>query len=119
MTAAELWALYHGLELAWAEGLRKISVAVDSTAVMTLISKEPEQFNPNRPLIKACRNYLKRAWECKIEHTYREGNQAADWLANHSHNEPQGLTISRDPPQRSISILNNGVMGVTTPRLCS
>lgn len=47
MTAAELWALYHGLELAWAEGLRKISVAVDSTAVMTLISKEPEQFNPN------------------------------------------------------------------------
>lgn len=119
VTAAELWALYHGLELAWAEGLRKISVAVDSTAVMTLISKEPEQFNPNRPLIKACRNYLKRAWECKIEHTYREGNQAADWLANHSHNEPQGLTISRDPPQGSISILNNGVMGVTTPRLCS
>lgn len=33
VTAAELWALYHGLELAWAEGLRKISVAVDSTAL--------------------------------------------------------------------------------------
>lgn len=54
VTAAELWALYHGLMIAWMEGHRKVAVTVDSSAVVTLVSREPERTNPHAPLISAC-----------------------------------------------------------------
>lgn len=67
VTAAELWALYYGLELAWAEGLRKISVVVDSTAISKVTptdplskpaettSKEPGSARSNTPIERARR----------------------------------------------------------------
>lgn len=54
VTAAELWSLYHGLMIAWMEGHRKVAVTVDSFAVVTLVSREPERTNPHAPLISAC-----------------------------------------------------------------
>lgn len=54
VTAAELWSLYHGLMIAWMEGHRKVAVTVDSSAVVTLVSREPERTNPHAPLISAC-----------------------------------------------------------------
>lgn len=41
VTAAELWALYHGLMIAWMEDHRKVAVTVDPSAVVTLVSREP------------------------------------------------------------------------------
>lgn len=38
--------MYHGLMIAWMEGHRKVAVTVDSSAVLTLVSREPERTNP-------------------------------------------------------------------------
>ncbi|KAK9278780.1 hypothetical protein L1049_028358 [Liquidambar formosana] len=103
VTGAKLWALFHGLKIAWDEGVHKVIVAIDSAIVVNFMRYETERI-------------IHRDWECIVEHNFREGNQFADCLANSSHRLPHGVSIFRDPPSEVLVCIRNDMMGVTTPR---
>ncbi|CAN1130057.1 Putative ribonuclease H protein At1g65750, partial [Linum perenne] len=69
ITRAELWGILIGLRLAWNAGYKKIIVQTDS---------QFKEFNA-------------RSWEIRIQHIYREGNRAADFLASIGHQRPIGI----------------------------
>ena len=52
-----------------------------------------------------------------IKHVYREGNRAADWLANHGVVQNYSLHILHNPPPLLVKILAEDVQGVAFPHL--
>lgn len=48
--------------------------------------------------------------------TYREGNRAADCLANHGVAQPRRITMLEDIPLALHRILDEDVQGVAMPR---
>ena len=80
---AELLTLLHGLKMAWACGIKKLLINVDSTIV---INKIQVPSRPNRLhyfIIKECQTYIYNlGWDVVIEHCYRAANIVADHLAN-------------------------------------
>ncbi|CAN1147580.1 Putative ribonuclease H protein At1g65750 [Linum perenne] len=69
ITRAELRGAITGLRTAWDLGFRKVEVQVDSMAVLALVNSAE---NP-------------------IRHVYREGNRAADFLADMGFRLPPGV----------------------------
>ncbi|CAN1188099.1 hypothetical protein LINPERPRIM_LOCUS32236 [Linum perenne] len=39
------------------------------------------------------RDWQRRSWELKLKHVFREGNYAADFLANYSHTLQRGVSF--------------------------
>lgn len=102
---AELWGVFHGLQLAWSLGLRQIIMEVDCLeAYQSLSSWNPHAIQTN--MWYRIQYLLNRDWTVLLSHTRREGNQIADHLAKlgfTSHgNEPSTLT---SPPAPTISLL--------------
>ncbi|CAN1128973.1 Putative ribonuclease H protein At1g65750 [Linum perenne] len=96
ITRAELRGLIVGLDLAWEVGIRKLVARVDSTTVINLINAEEEPSH---------------------QHTYREGNRAADYLASLGHSLPLG---THRVPLSDCNLgyfLRLDCMGITEPRL--
>ncbi|KAK9291995.1 hypothetical protein L1049_019947 [Liquidambar formosana] len=116
ITTAEIWALFHGLTIAWAEGYCRIQVAIDSAVVVLLLKQNIDSCSPHGPIVAACQKLLRLDWECSISHTYREGNHAADFLANLSHDLPPGVSTFSSPPPGILPILCNDHRGVSFPR---
>lgn len=74
----ELWALYHGLQLAVNRGYKPIEKNTDAQAVTTLLqTSQPLYAN----IINDCRFLLARLDDPTILLTYKEQNQVADLLA--------------------------------------
>ena len=117
MTSAELWGLFHGLSIAWQYGFRKVYVEVDSMCVMKLISNSNPPINEHFTLIREIQALLRRDWLTKVEHIYREANEAADFLASYSFSFPLGLYCFQSIPPNMLSILLNDVHGVAQSRL--
>jgi len=81
---AEMWGLYLGMEMAWREHIDHLIVESDSKILINMIS-DKFKFNGNIPiLVQRIRKLLRMEWHVKINHTWREGNRSADWLANFS-----------------------------------
>ncbi|CAN1180886.1 Putative ribonuclease H protein At1g65750 [Linum perenne] len=60
---------------------------------------------------------LIRDWEVTITHVYREGNVAADFLANLGHKYPHGLHLISLPDCNLSYFLRRDCMGISEPRL--
>ena len=112
---AELWGIIRGLELAWEEGIRKIEVEIDSLTSIMLI-KEENREGPYANLVKMILEWVKRDWECKIIHTWREGNRVADCLPKRNMEQDMGLTIVQEPPDSMRSLLLENIIGVAIPK---
>nr|ABD32321.2 Ribonuclease H [Medicago truncatula] len=79
---AEMWGLYLGLDMAWREHYSHLIVESDSKILIDMIS-DNFKFNGNIPvLVYRIRKLLKTSWNVQLNHTWREGNRSADWLAN-------------------------------------
>ncbi|CAN1264569.1 Putative ribonuclease H protein At1g65750 [Linum perenne] len=96
ITRAELRGIIGGLNLAWDAGARRVMVQVDSRAAVNLISKAG---NP-----------------CH-QHIYREGNQAADYLADIGHGLPTGTHSINVMDSTLCYFLRRDCMGISEPRL--
>lgn len=57
------------------------------------------------------------SWEVKVSHIYREGNRAADWLANLGASHASRLIILSNIPVELSRILEEDIRGVALPRL--
>lgn len=77
---AELYALRFGLQLTWDEGCRHLIVETYSLEANHLIQGSPFH-RAHRALLLDIRSQLAREWQCSIQHTLREANQCADFLA--------------------------------------
>ena len=77
----ELLALRFGLCLAWQHGFRKVVCEVDCLEVVRLVLHEFSSFHRYLAIIKDIQALLAKDWLCVLHHVYREGNQAADFLA--------------------------------------
>ena len=110
---AELFAIMHGLQTAWDSGLRDIICESDSAVALELINKEPNVCHPYYAIIKKIQDTITLPWKCSLQHTWREANSCADWLAKYgsSHDDPYVLW-STCPTQLANPMLADA-MGIT------
>lgn len=78
---AELRALHRGLQICIERGFNNIWIELDALAIIQLILKPYQGAWQHQTLLQRIRAYL-GLLETRITHIYREGNQAADFLAN-------------------------------------
>ncbi|ESR53983.1 hypothetical protein CICLE_v10021474mg [Citrus x clementina] len=115
--ASELWALYHGLNLVWERGFRKVLVECNSHEAVKCLELPASFLDPNRALILSCREYLCRNWDCKLQLILREANSCANWLAAHCENQPLGsLAVFDTPPYALAPIFQKDSTGIVQTR---
>ncbi|XP_019224177.1 PREDICTED: uncharacterized protein LOC109205871 [Nicotiana attenuata] len=79
--SAELYALTHGLKLAYENNIS--SLEVDAKEVIMLLQSDNVAFSN---MINDCRYYLGQLGNPVVQHAYREQNMVQDQLAKASHN---------------------------------
>ncbi|CAN1147578.1 Putative ribonuclease H protein At1g65750 [Linum perenne] len=91
ITRAELRGAITGLRTAWDLGFRKVEVQVDSMAVLALVNSAENPVHQHTLEVLDIHDLLRKDWEVKIRHVYREGNRAADFLADMGFRLPPGV----------------------------
>ncbi|KAL0290650.1 UNVERIFIED_CONTAM: hypothetical protein Sradi_7045900 [Sesamum radiatum] len=94
-THAELSAIHRGLQLCRDKGFRKIWIETDAKAIITLISSPRQGAWNLQNTLQRIRNILSQM-TYRISHIFREGNQAADFLANQACSEQQLCILQED-----------------------
>ncbi|CAN1824667.1 Putative ribonuclease H protein At1g65750 [Linum perenne] len=116
VTRAELHGAVLGLELAWSLGCRFVELQLDSRAAIALIQQAGEPNHQHALEVLACQELCSRSWEVQIQHTYREGNKVADFLANQGHDFPFGVYMFPLSDCNLVHLLRHDFLGVSTPR---
>lgn len=115
---AEVAALVKGLELARDLMIRNLVVQLDNLACVQAMKCIEQGTGECAHLINYCRLMLsKDDWTVRVTHIYREGNRAADWLANHGVAQPLRTRILEDTPLALNRIIDEDIRGVALPRL--
>ena len=81
ITIAEIWRAFYALEMAWNRGLTSVILELDSLNVVHLIQSDLDSKHPYGTVIRQVKNPLKHSWLVRIQHTYRESNRAANFMA--------------------------------------
>ncbi|CAL1393582.1 unnamed protein product [Linum trigynum] len=81
ITRAELRGVVEGLQLAWNLEHHRIRVDLDSQCAVQLLSSPDASDHQHATIIHRFSELLRLDWEVTIHHTYREGNNCADFLA--------------------------------------
>ncbi|CAH9063024.1 unnamed protein product [Cuscuta europaea] len=117
ITRAEMRAVVQGLHFAWEFGYRMDRVQLDSQVAIQLLMEEGERAHQHSSEVAQFRELLNRNWTVRVEHVYREGNRAADFLASLGHTLPIGVhSISNVDSRLSLHILYD-LLGISQPRL--
>ncbi|CAN0842043.1 Putative ribonuclease H protein At1g65750, partial [Linum grandiflorum] len=90
ITRAELSAIADGLTLAWNWGARRVAIQTDSLAASKLLQQRDNPDHQHASLVLQFQQLLRREWEVKLFHVYREGNCLADHLVGRGHGLPLG-----------------------------
>ncbi|CAN1181985.1 Putative ribonuclease H protein At1g65750 [Linum perenne] len=85
ITRAELRGILQGLEFTWSSGYKKVRLQTDSQSAARLILAEDPPLHQHASEVLAIRELLHRNWQVEIQHIFREGNGATDFLANMGH----------------------------------
>ncbi|CAN1762608.1 Putative ribonuclease H protein At1g65750, partial [Linum perenne] len=117
ITRAEMRGAIEGLRRAWEAGHRKVILRMDSTAAISLLSREEEFTHQHGMEAIQFQDLCQKDWEVIVKHTYREGNHASNYLASIGYDYPIGShTVS-------ISDCNLGyflrldLLGIEEPRM--
>ena len=114
---AEVMALHKGLEMAKELQIHKLQVQLDNIACVQLLQAGDSGRNECTHLLRQCIQLIQsEAWEIQIRHVYREGNKAADWLANLGVTQLLPISIFSLAPRGLSSILDEDIRGVSTLR---
>ncbi|EOY19103.1 Uncharacterized protein TCM_043836 [Theobroma cacao] len=88
---AELLALHRGLLLCQENNISRLWIEMDAMIVIQMLKEGHIGSHDSRYLWASIRQQLK-LFSFRISHIHREGNQAADWLANRGH-QHHGLQL--------------------------
>lgn len=114
---AELLALCKGLEMAQNLQIRQLVVQVDNLSCVQILQRNATGDGECAHLINQCNQMINdSSWKIKIMHVYREGNRAADWLANQGVSQDNRLTFLDSIPIALARILDEDSRGVALPR---
>ncbi|CAN1826455.1 Putative ribonuclease H protein At1g65750, partial [Linum perenne] len=116
ITRAEMRGALEGLHRAWDAGYRRVILRIDSRAAMTLLATGDTTTNLHAMETLQFQNIIGREWEVKLEHTYREGNQAADFLAGIGYGYPLGSHTFNISDCRLVHFLRLESFGVGQTR---
>lgn len=111
-------ALARGLELAKELHIDKLEIQLDSISCTQTIQGNEEVISECARIINRYRKLIKtQSWEIKVFHVFREGNHAADWLANQGvRQDDRGKSIDTIPLEL-FYILKEDIQGVDLPCL--
>ncbi|CAJ2669285.1 unnamed protein product [Trifolium pratense] len=114
---AEMWGMYIGMNLARRQGITHLQVESDSKMLVDMVTGNCN-VNGNIPtLIKRIRDLKNMNWHVQFNHTWREGNRSADWLANFSLTlNSFDLHVLESPPRELQSLIFDDVSGACMPR---
>ena len=101
--------------MAWSKGFRQVELEFDSQVLINKILNPYYEDMLDSSLMLRCKELINRGWQIWVIHTFREGNEAIEWLANQTMQRDLGLTIHHLPPLDLIPILLGDAMGVFTP----
>lgn len=76
-----MWAIYHGLTLAWNRGFRNIKVYSDSLTAVGLLLHGYNQAHPCYAFVSAIQRVFQGQGSVSWNHSLREANQVVDVLA--------------------------------------
>lgn len=115
---AEVMAITKGIALARDLRIPKLEIQLDSLACVQFLSGNANVAGEYVHDIKCCRAMLlEEDWEVKVIHVYREGNRAADWLANKGAAQSSNFILLDFIPTDLARILEEDIRGVALPRL--
>jgi hypothetical protein len=69
--------------LIWDLGYRTIILESDSKLSINLILEDDNNFHPHTIVLGKIRIFRVQNWSLSFSHTFREGNECANWLAKH------------------------------------
>jgi ribonuclease HI len=115
--SAEMWGMYLGMQLAWRQGFHHLQVESDSKSLVDMITGKVK-FNGNPPtLVRRIGELIKLNWQVQFNHTCREGNISADWMANFSFSlNSFNIHVMETPPNEVSNLLFADVSGACMPR---
>ena len=114
---AELWGLVYGLQVALSLDISDLLVDLDSAVLVSFFAESPTRGRAFSNLMLRCLHLVSLFTSITFRHTFREGNQAADYLANLGHGIAPGLLLHQSPPKGLGPILLRDEMGIVFPRL--
>lgn len=114
---AEVLALSKGLELAKELQIANLQVQLDNLACVQMLKAGDTGRNECTHILHHCLQLIKHeGWTVHVKHVYREGNKAADWLANLGVSQLLPISVFSSAPRGLNTILDEDLRGVATPR---
>ncbi|CAN1760301.1 Putative ribonuclease H protein At1g65750, partial [Linum perenne] len=90
ITRVELRGAIEGLTRTWEAGFRKVVLQLDSKTTIALMTSGKDTTHQHGLESLKLQDLLNRDWTVKVQHTYREGNHTADFLASIGYDYPPG-----------------------------
>ncbi|CAJ2647032.1 unnamed protein product [Trifolium pratense] len=114
---AEMWGMYLGMQIAWRQGFNNLQVESDSKMLVDMITGKARINGKPPTLVRRIQELLKLNWQVQINHTWREGNRCADWLANFSFSlNSFQIHVMKTRPSGISSLLFDDISGACMPR---
>jgi hypothetical protein len=105
------------LKLAWNKGFRKVFRNSDSIEAIRLLTVSEVGFHKYRSIIRDIRRLMAWNWDVRIQHTYREANACADFIAKLAASNDQGFTVWDVSPEGIAGFLLADQLGTSFPIL--
>ena len=110
---AEIWGAWYALNLAWEKNIKKVILEMDNFSTIQIFSKDKSSITVYHGMIMDIKRMFSLDWEVMIQHVYREGNKAADTLANLGITLPLGYHLLQVVPKEVYEILKQDLIGVS------
>nr|GLL34896.1 uncharacterized protein LOC109190620 [Ipomoea trifida] len=102
--------------LAWAIGFSRVILEKDSELATRWLKGDTVPRGPVLAVVTGCKHMIRRQWEVRIQHCFREQNRSADYLASRSVQHARGVQWIERPLVLLQLILLDDEMGVLCPR---
>lgn len=98
----ELYAIHRGLLLAREMNFQEVFCYTNSLHCVQILKELTLRFHKYATLIQDIKDLLNPDWLASIDHTLREGNSCADFLAKIGASSTRGVCCSHHPSDRII-----------------
>ncbi|CAN1181660.1 Putative ribonuclease H protein At1g65750 [Linum perenne] len=116
ITRAEMRGAIEGMHRAWEAGFRNVVLQLDSRSVISLFMNGDEERHQHGLEVARFRELRDRNWNLEIQHTYREGIRAADYLASIGYGYPVGSHTVLSADCNLGHFLRYDILGITESR---